>query len=83
MDKECWVCPLCSCRAYQKYGGHLELVENLDTGEKKYRKMGEHFMCKGCTVHFSNPRSFNDSNVRELRNNNINKDIVTWEENLK
>ncbi len=61
-----WICPICGCNAYQRYGGTTlpavkisydeELSEEIKT-QTSFR-FGTHFMCKGCSVFFSNPKLF-------------------------
>lgn len=67
MSEVKWRCPICKGRAYQKYGGYTAPAKRYsqnDDGEEIVVEttvhMGTHFMCKGCSVFFSNPRLFND-----------------------
>ena len=58
-----WSCPICGGRAYQRYGGVYVPAIRFDSSgnqvEETVRKINQHFMCKGCSVHFSNPKLFN------------------------
>lgn len=73
-NKEKWVCPICGSNAYQRYGGVSLPAIRIDESAKppKYKnisyKMGTHFMCKGCSVFFSNPRIFNDEHIKKRSN---------------
>jgi hypothetical protein len=59
-----WKCPICGCNAYQRYGGvtlpALKITEEEGKELKKQTsfRFGTHFMCKGCSVFFSNPTLF-------------------------
>ena len=60
-----WLCPVCGCPAYQRFGGNLvnaikvtEQEDGSEVREPTTVRMGRHFMCKGCSVHFSNPKLF-------------------------
>lgn len=76
-----WNCPICHCSAYQRYGGHVEQAMSIDCGDSgaPSRKpvsirMGTHFMCKGCSVFFSNPNLFCRENVNKKKDENyLNK----------
>lgn len=67
-EKNTWVCPVCGNRAYQRYGGvYVPAVEYYNGGKSKreiLKKVGQHFMCKGCSVHFSNPKIFNAEKIK-------------------
>jgi len=61
-----WQCPICRSRAYQRYGGvtvpavrFYKGAGNEERRQPTTMRMGQHFMCKGCTVFFSNPKLFN------------------------
>lgn len=61
-----WECPVCGSRAYQRYGSitipAVKFLKNKDDKEIRVdtqMKTGQHFMCKGCSVFFGNPRIFN------------------------
>ena len=60
-----WICPICGSNAYQRFGGVTLPAIKVDESqsppkhEKTSYKMGQHFMCKGCSVFFSNPKLFN------------------------
>ena len=68
-----WMCPICGNRAYQKYGGITMPAVKVDDSvsppkyEKINYKMGTHFMCKGCSVFFSNPKQFNKVAIDEKK----------------
>ena len=80
-DKEVWTCPICGSRAYQKWGGKMERVSVGNSESPEYRKMGTHYMCKGCSVFFNNPRIFNKRATNETRANNMAK-LMTWVEEV-
>ncbi len=61
-----WQCPICKCKAYQKHGTIPLPAIRTRSGkggktieEDTTVKWGTHFMCKGCSVFFSNPNAFN------------------------
>ena len=60
-DKPKWQCPICGDKRYQKYGGLDIPVIKITKGKSvpTTAHLGQHFMCKGCSVFFSNPRLFN------------------------
>lgn len=78
-----WICPICGCNAYQRYGGvnlpAVKIYVDEITGEEKRQstslRLGTHFMCKGCSVFFGNPNLFN----RETMNENM--DVLVGNDN--
>lgn len=68
-----WICPICGNNAYQRFGGITLPAIKVDESqsppkhEKTSYKMGQHFMCKGCSVFFSNPKLFNKVAVDERK----------------
>jgi len=70
-----WQCPVCGDKRYQKYGGVTVPAISIDsfnsTGTPNTSvHMGQHFMCKGCSVFFSNPRLFNLEAIEQKKGNN-------------
>ena len=64
-----WECRLCGSNAYERHGGHPEpaykVIKNEDGTEVRKPityTAGRHFMCRGCSVFFANPRKFNRLN---------------------
>ncbi len=70
--KETWECPICGDQRYQKYGGTPVTGKNQD-GIVTTVHYGRHFMCKGCSVFFSNPRLFNAEAVAIKQMQRANK----------
>lgn len=75
MDKVTWECPICGCNAYQRYGGTVHAARKItkdgENGEERSvptsLRLGTHFMCRGCSVFFSNPKLFRADPIREKR----------------
>jgi len=74
-NKVTWQCPICGCTAYQRYGGviypaqRISIDENgVEQKEQTTLRMGTHFMCKGCSIFFSNPKQFNLDNIQRRMN---------------
>ena len=72
MEKNKWTCPVCGSNAYERHGGYPEpafRIVTLEDGTEIKKPImfttGRHFMCKGCTVFFSNPRKFNKEQINE------------------
>lgn len=80
MDKIKWQCPICDCEAYQKFGGvplpAIKIREIDKFGPVKMGKttirFGTHFMCRGCSVFFSNPKLFNSESIKEKQKARLN-----------
>lgn len=69
-NQKTWECPICGGNAYQKYGGFTAPARRIKMNEGGQEEivlttvhMGTHFMCKGCSVFFSNPYLFNKLNI--------------------
>lgn len=81
MDKIKWQCPICNGNAYQRFGGvPLPAVKISKVGGKSGHfkeelrepttlRFGTHFMCRNCSVFFSNPKSFNAQAIQDKRAN--------------
>lgn len=71
-SKKKWTCPVCRGNAYQRFGGitlpahkiELDATTNKEKRNLILFKTGTHFMCKGCSVFFSNPNLFNKENMK-------------------
>jgi len=67
MVNKTWCCPVCGCSAFQRFGGHYEKgIKYGESGvspEEISIKIGQHFMCKGCSVFFNNPNAFNKDKI--------------------
>ena len=72
--KQKWNCPVCNNKAYQRYGGVSVPASKIEeVGQDKteitrvHVKIGKHFICRGCSVHFSNPTLFNANTIKEKK----------------
>lgn len=97
MDKVKWQCPICDCTAYQRFGGvPLPAIKiskvggnsgksKEETREPTTLRLGTHFMCRGCSVFFSNPRLFHADPIREKGREELDKFISSpefWRDNV-
>jgi len=54
-----WQCPVCGDIRYDRDYIPVPGYSDGDSSKLKIYQASSYFYCKGCTVHFSNPRLFN------------------------
>lgn len=59
-DKKLWICPICGNKAYEDCGKYPVAAIQISNDNRIPTIMHKTFFkCKGCSVFFGNPNSFN------------------------
>ena len=77
-ENETWECPMCGSNAYQRYGGiRVPATQYSKNGEPTqiHKMINQHFMCKGCSIFFGNPKLFNAKKIAVKNYHRLTQEI--------